>query len=69
MQERAGKRIPQNFHALKCTMGGNALYNAVSILLYGTEEFALQLRLATIVHSIQHMEHYLDMVYNYLLKA
>lgn len=57
------ERIPSEFTALKCSKDGNSLYNAVSILLYGTEDFSLHLRLAVIVHSAEHIEHYIEMVY------
>ena len=34
-----------------------------SVLLFGNEEYAEQLRLASVLHAVTHFEHYLEMVY------
>ena len=41
---------------------GNTLFNAVSMLLYSSEENASHLRLTTIIHAVNHLTHYVQMV-------
>lgn len=55
-------RIPTSFTALKATGNGNCLYNSVSILLYGDEEQAVLLRLASVEYAITHFKHYMETV-------
>ena len=57
-----GHRIPISFIALKATGDGNCLYNSVSILLFGNEEQAVLLRLASVEYAISHFKHYMEMV-------
>ena len=45
-----------------CTGDGNCLFNGVSTLLYGSESFSLHLGLATTLHTVKHIDHYLEMV-------
>lgn len=56
-----GDRIPTSFVPLKATGNGNCLYNAVSILLFGSEEQAVLLRLASVEYAIGHFKHYMEM--------
>lgn len=51
------------FVALKCTPNDEgSLFNAASILLYSTEEYASHLKLGSIVHAVKHVFHYTEMV-------
>lgn len=51
-----------DYQPLVSTGNGNCLYNSVSTILFGCEDFAASLRLASLLHAVKHFEHYLAMV-------
>lgn len=55
-------QVPQGYKALLSTGNGNCLFNSISTLLFGNEDSALELRLASVLHAINHLDHYLGMV-------
>ena len=61
-QEELDDRIPTSFIPLIASANGNCLYNAISILLFGDEEQAVLLRLASVEYAIGHFMHYMEMV-------
>ena len=54
--------VPNEFQALVSTGDGNCFYNSMSILLSGNEQLASHMRLASILHAIEHFHHYLATV-------
>jgi hypothetical protein len=54
--------VPDQFQALVSTGDGNCLFNSMSILLNGTEGIAQNLRLASVLHGVEHFHHLLTMV-------
>ena len=50
------------YQALISTGDGDCLFNLVSILLYGSEEYSHYLRLSSVIHAVHHFDHYLNMV-------
>ena len=61
-QEHAKDKIPSGFQALHATGDGNCLFNSASILLFGSEGYSVHLRLSTVIHAVDHFDHYLKMV-------
>ena len=56
-------QVPQNYQALFATGDGNCLYNSISTLLFGKEDYSTHLRCASVIHAIYHIDHYMSMVY------
>ncbi len=54
--------VPNGFQALVSTGDGNCFYNSISILLSGNEILTTHLRLASVLHAVEHFNHYLTMV-------
>ena len=50
------------YKALLATGDGNCFYNSISTLLFGHEDHSLHLRLASVVHAVSHVDHYIEMV-------
>ena len=44
------------------TGDGNCLFNSLSIILFGKEDMAVHLRLSSVLHAVNHFNHYLAMV-------
>ena len=61
-QDLTGNKIPKGYQALMSSADGNCLFNSVSILLFGSEERAFQLRMASVLHAVEHFNHYVKMV-------
>jgi len=55
--------LPKNFKHLICgqaTGNGDCLYNSISIILWGNENFATNLRLSTVIELMKNAKFYLD---------
>ncbi|XP_038069214.1 uncharacterized protein LOC119738399 [Patiria miniata] len=63
VDERRSKlaRLPKNFAALYSTGDGDCLFHSLSVLVNGTEEATLFIRLAATVYGVCHASHYVSM--------
>lgn len=61
--------IPNGLKPAFSTGDGDCLYNSVSIAVTGDEDQSLLLRLAAVLHAVEHFDHYLQMVCRLLLTA
>ena len=59
------RKSPEGFTALVSTGDGNCMYNSVSILFHGSERCAAHLRLLSVIHALDHFDHYVTMVAAY----
>ena len=55
-------RMPKGFYPAWTSGDGNCLFGAVSIALTGSESLSERLQLRTVIHGVQHFEHYSEMV-------
>lgn len=55
-------RISTGLYPLKTTGDGNCLFNAASIALTGSENSSITFRLASVLHAVQHFDHYKTIV-------
>lgn len=55
-------RIPSGLTPALTSSFGDCLFGSVSVCLFGTIEYEKVLRLAAIIHGIDHYDHYLEMV-------
>lgn len=61
----AKRQCPQvpsldNPFAVQCTGNGNCFFNAMSLLAYGNEDHALEMRLRVVIEGVQNRDRYLD---------
>ena len=54
--------IPNGYYAGRTTGNGDCLYNSVSLALFGHELCKDAIRLASVLHTIDHFDHYVQMV-------
>ena len=54
--------VPRGHYAGKSTANGDCLFNSVSLALFGNEIYKDALRLASVVHAVDHFDHYVEMV-------
>ena len=54
--------IPEGFLPCVSTAEGNCLFCAVSLLLFGSEDYHKDLRFAAVHYALMHFDHYLEMV-------
>lgn len=55
-------RLPTGLTPALTSSFGDCLFGAVSVCLFGNIEFEELLRLAAVMHGINHFDHYLEMV-------
>ena len=61
-QTQLRSRVPPGYHLFNCTGEGNCLYCSASISLNGDESLANLMRVASVLHAVSHIEHYIKMV-------
>ena len=61
-QKRLRECIPRGYALVESTGDGNCLFNSVSIGLIGDESLGTFLRLITVLHAVQHFDHYMEAV-------
>ena len=55
--------LPHGFIPFISSSDGNCLFSSVSLILFGDTTHAVELRFAALLHAVQHMAHYLEMVW------
>ena len=55
--------LPHGFIPFISSSDGNCLFSSVSLVLFGDTTHAVELRFAALLHAVQHMAHYLEMVW------